>query len=96
MFLVDMTFTDISKVTPEVTELHKAYLAKEYASNNLLFGGRKVPRTGGILISQHASKEELLHVLEHDPFVQTGVMEYTITEFSPMMASQPYQHILLE
>ena len=88
MYLVDMTFTDMTKITPELTDKHKNYLEGEYKSNNLLFGGRKVPRTGGILISQHASKRELEQVLNSDPFIKSGAVTYSITEFIPVMAYQ--------
>lgn len=51
MFLVDMTFTNMNKITPELTQQHKLYLEQEYKSNKLMFGGRKVPRTGSIVIT---------------------------------------------
>ena len=49
MYLVDMTFIDMAKITPELTNKHKNYLEQEYKSNKLVFGGRKVPRTGAYL-----------------------------------------------
>ncbi|PAJ73585.1 hypothetical protein CJF42_15075 [Pseudoalteromonas sp. NBT06-2] len=94
MFLVDMTFTDINKITPELTSNHKRYLEQEYQSNKLMFGGRKVPRNGGILVSQHTNKEELQLVLNSDPFIASGAVTYSITEFIPVMASKEYEKIL--
>jgi uncharacterized protein YciI len=94
MYLVDMSFIDMTKITPELTDQHKSYLQKEYKSNNLVFGGRKVPRTGGILISQHANEHELNQVLNSDPFVQSGAVTYAITEFIPVMASKAYENII--
>jgi uncharacterized protein YciI len=46
MYLVDMSIIDMTKITPELTDQHKSYLQKEYKSNKLMFGGRKVPRNG--------------------------------------------------
>lgn len=94
MFLVDMSFTDIEKITPELTDQHRSYLEQEYKSNKLMFGGRKVPRTGGIIISQHASENELKQVLNSDPFVKSGAVTYSITEFIPVMAAKAYEHIV--
>ncbi|MFC0119075.1 YciI family protein [Pseudoalteromonas xiamenensis] len=94
MFFVDMTFTDVEQITPELTERHRAYLGKQYESGKLMFGGRKVPRSGGILISQHESKEDLTEILNADPFIQSGLVTYTITEFVPVMASQAYEHLV--
>jgi uncharacterized protein YciI len=94
MYLVDMNFTDMTKITPELTDQHKNYLTQEYKSNKLMFGGRKVPRTGGILISQHESESELKQVLNSDPFVKSGAVTYSITEFIPVMASKAYENIV--
>ena len=94
MYLVDMSFTDMAKITPELTDKHKSYLEHEYKSNKLMFGGRKVPRTGGILISQHANERELEQVLNSDPFVKSGAVTYSITEFIPVMASKAYENIV--
>lgn len=94
MYLVDMNFIDMSKVTPELTERHKKYLEKQYKSSLLMFGGRKVPRTGGILVSAHPTKEALVGVLESDPFVASGAVSYVITEFIPVMASEQYASII--
>lgn len=94
MFLVDMNFTNMEKITPELTGKHKNYLEKEYQKNKLMFGGRKVPRTGGILISMHSSEQELVQVLESDPFIKSGAASYSITEFTPVMASKGFANIL--
>jgi len=95
MFLVDMSFTDMKKITPELTLQHKHYLEQEYKSNKLMFGGRKIPRTGGILVSCHETEFELKQVLALDPFIQSGAVSYVITEFIPVMASKDYEHILV-
>ncbi|CAM2966044.1 YciI family protein [Vibrio neptunius] len=94
MYLVDLNFTDMSKITPALTEQHKKYLEQQYQSNLLMFGGRKVPRTGGLLISAHPTKEELVDVLASDPFIQSGAASYVITEFIPVMASERYADIV--
>jgi len=94
MFLVDMSFNDINKITLELTDQHKSYLAQEYKANKLMFGGRKVPRTGGILISQHTNEQELKAVLNLDPFIKSGAVSYSITEFIPVMASKDYESIV--
>ncbi len=94
MFLVDMQFTDLEKITPELTDAHRAYLAAQYQNNQLMFGGRKVPRTGGILLSLHQDKAELVAMLAADPFMQSGAVSYSITEFVPVMAAPNYAEML--
>ncbi|UXI03463.1 YciI family protein [Photobacterium sp. TY1-4] len=77
-----------------IAALATGYLTKEYQSNNLRFGGRRVPRTGGILISQHECEQALRAVLDADPFIQSGAVSYSITEFTPVMAAEAYAHLL--
>jgi uncharacterized protein YciI len=40
-----------------------------------------VPRTGGILIANTGSKEEVEKIITEDPFYHHKVAEMTITEF---------------
>lgn len=94
MFLVDMKFTNMDIVTPELTQQHRQYLADEYKKNKMLFGGRKEPRTGGLIVSNHQTKAELQQVLDSDPFISSGAADYSITEFIPVMASEQYAHLL--
>jgi len=96
MFLVDMTFVNTDKLTPELTAQHRDYLSQHYLSNDLMFGGRKEPRTGGILISKHDDEHQLIQMLNSDPFIVNGVATYTITAFTPVMASNRYQELLQE
>ncbi|WHI47525.1 hypothetical protein [Microbulbifer sp. VAAF005] len=41
MFLVNLNFPDIKKLTPELMAEHVSYLEGHYKSGDLLFGGRK-------------------------------------------------------
>jgi uncharacterized protein YciI len=94
MFLVDMTFVDMEKITAKLTDQHRAYMQQQYQANTLMFGGRKVPRTGGIIISMHDNEQALRLMLAADPFIQSGAVSYSVSEFIPVMASPAYQQIL--
>jgi uncharacterized protein YciI len=48
---------------------------------NFIASGRKVPRTGGIILSKMNNKEELERILDKDPFKKKNLAEYDITEF---------------
>jgi len=95
MFLINMEFIDLTKLTEKLTEQHRQYIAKEYLNNNLMFGGRKVPRTGGIILSRQSTRAEVVKLLDSDPFIKHGAASYSITEFIPVMASDKFESILL-
>lgn len=62
---------------------HGAFLDRHYAAGRFLVSGRKVPRTGGVILARARSREELDAILSEDPFAQNGAAEYTVIEFQP-------------
>lgn len=81
MFIIDIHYTAPLEEVDKHIEGHTAYLKKYIENNIFLVTGRKVPRTGGILIANAGSKEEVEKIIMEDPFNQHKVAEMTITEF---------------
>jgi uncharacterized protein YciI len=81
MFIIDIHYIAPIEEVDKHIDGHVAYL-KKYADNNtFIIAGRKVPRTGGILIANAGSKEEVEKIITEDPYYQHKVAEMTITEF---------------
>ncbi|MFT4926175.1 MAG: hypothetical protein ACI8WB_002273 [Phenylobacterium sp.] len=93
MFLVDMNFVNKEKITPELTAQHQAHLGKEYQADKLMFGGRKAPRLGGVIVSKHSNETELRQVFDVDPLITSGAANYSITEFEPVMAPEKFEFL---
>lgn len=83
MYIISLTY----KVPLEIVELHLndhiAYLNLHYELGNFHASGRKVPRTGGIILSKVTDKLKLATILEQDPFKIHDLADYKITEFIP-------------
>ena len=60
---------------------HVKYLQKYYKQNVFVSSGRKVPRTGGIILAVCESKEKVEQIVQEDPFYIHRLAEFTITEF---------------
>lgn len=60
---------------------HVKYLHKYYKLNTFVASGRKVPRTGGIILALAKSKEEVEKIIGEDPFYIHKLADFTITEF---------------
>ena len=88
MYIVDLTYVEPLETVDFHLEAHVAYLKEQYASGVFLASGRKVPRTGGVILARCGSGEELQAVLDRDPFKQNGVARYTVTEFVPSMTAE--------
>ena len=83
MFIVSLEYirplAEIEAALPE----HIAYLERHYRAGTFLLSRRKEPRTGGVIVMQADSREQVAQIIAEDPFHQAGVAEYHITRFVP-------------
>lgn len=83
MFIINLTYkTELEKVDQFLKD-HIEFLNEQYELEHFLASGRKIPRTGGIILSNIESKSELEKIIEKDPFKKNGVADYELTEFVP-------------
>ena len=81
MFIVTIEYkVDFSVVEPHLAA-HLEYVDRYYQSNHFLMSGRKVPRTGGIILAKAESREQMQAIVEEDPFFQADVANFEIIEF---------------
>lgn len=84
MFLINITYkkplTEIDQYLAE----HRAFLEEGYQKNYFIVSGPRNPRTGGVIISQLKDREELLKILQYDPFIIHDVADYELVEFMPV------------
>jgi uncharacterized protein YciI len=91
MFVIELTYKVGLDKVDEYLEEHVVYLKKQYANNVFIASGKKVPRTGGIIFSKLKNKEELLRILDEDPFKVNNLADYRIIEFIPSMTSKEFE-----
>ncbi|KQC30856.1 YciI family protein [Flagellimonas eckloniae] len=83
MFIINLTYkTELEKVDQFLND-HIEFLNEQYELEHFLASGRKIPRTGGIILSNIESKSELEKIIGKDPFKKNGVADYELTEFVP-------------
>jgi uncharacterized protein YciI len=81
MFIINLNYIVPLDTLDEHMTDHVKFLRKYYKQNIFLASGRKVPRTGGIILALAKSKEEIQKIIEEDPFHLHKLAEFTITEF---------------
>lgn len=87
LFVITLTYkTDIEEVENHLSA-HIAYIEKYYAANVFLASGRKVPRTGGVILANCGSKEEMDEIVREDPFYQADVANFDVIEFVALMTN---------
>jgi uncharacterized protein YciI len=81
MFIINLNYiVPLEKLDVHMTE-HVKYLHKYYKQNKFIASGRKVPRTGGIILALAGSLEEVNQIISEDPFYTNKLAEFTVTEF---------------
>ena len=87
MFLIDVQYVmPLAEVDKALAD-HVSFLKENYERGIFVASGRKVPRTGGIILARKVSREELDAVIALDPFYQRGIASYQVTEFVASMAA---------
>jgi uncharacterized protein YciI len=89
LFIISLTYRVPLEKVDEARNDHLEFLEKCYEKSIFLASGPKVPRTGGIILADHVTKEELEEIIKEDPFYQKQIAEYEITEFTPTMSTLP-------
>ncbi|WP_111307748.1 YciI family protein [Confluentibacter sediminis] len=94
MFIVTLTYKVALEKIDYFLNDHIEYLNKQYQLGNFIASGRKVPRTGGIILSKVSNKKELLSIIDKDPFKINRLADYEITEFIPTKTSKELDFLI--
>ncbi len=93
MFIVSLTYICDLKEIDKILVEHVEYLKNQYEKGNFIASGRKIPRTGGIILSKLDSLEKLEEILNEDPFKINNLAKYEIQEFAPSMTSEEFLNL---
>ncbi|HEY4654023.1 MAG TPA: YciI family protein [Cyclobacteriaceae bacterium] len=81
MFIIDLNYiVPLGELDAHMAD-HVKFLRKYYRKNMFVASGRKVPRTGGIILALAGSKTDVEAIMREDPFCIHKLAEFTITEF---------------
>jgi uncharacterized protein YciI len=81
MFIIDLHYTAPLTAIDAAMGEHMKFLNACYKNKLFLASGRKVPRTGGIIVAVGSSKAAIEELMAQDPFVAKGLATVTVTEF---------------
>ena len=81
MFVVLLTYTKPLEDVDALMRDHMAWLNEHYAAGRFLVSGRRVPRTGGVIVAHGDDRAEVEALAATDPFVTGGVATTEIIQF---------------
>ena len=79
MFILSLTYIAPLEDADKHMEAHMTWVKAGYDQGLFLASGRKVPRTGGVILAR-GERATLETLCASDPFTIHGIAEYEITE----------------
>ena len=81
MFIISLTYiVPLDELDRHMTA-HVLFLKEYYAKNIFVASGRKVPRTGGVILALAKSACEVDEIMARDPFIKNKLATYESIEF---------------
>jgi uncharacterized protein YciI len=93
MYVVSLTYRVPQDIVDFHNDAHISWLQKAFDDGIFIAAGRKVPRTGGLLLSQ-ADRATLDASLKLDPFYTNGVADFEVVEFHAARVAPGYEILL--
>jgi uncharacterized protein YciI len=81
VFVVLLNYVKPLEIVDQHMKAHMTFIKTCYRARVFITSGRRVPRTGGVILARAPDKESLTEIIEQDPFIREGVATYEIIEF---------------
>ncbi len=91
MFLVLLRYVQPLEEIDRWMGEHVRYLRRYYKSKTFIVSGRRVPRTGGVILARARDRETLERILAEDPFHREKLAEFQVIEFSASMCHPDFK-----
>ena len=94
LFIIDLHYLSPLEKLDEAMKDHISFLDAHYQEGHFITSGRKVPRTGGIILARAGNKQEVEEWMAEDPFCKLGLSDFTVTEFLSSQAVPEFRKLL--
>ena len=81
MFVLLLTYVKPLAEVDALMRDHMAWLNEQYDAGRFLVSGRRIPRTGGVIVARGDAREEIEALAATDPFVSGGVATCEVVQF---------------
>src|SRR5262245_30529498 len=80
-FVVSLRYIAPLETIDAAMRAHVAFLELQRKAGTFIAWGRKVPRTGGIILACGESRTAIERIMQEDPFVARRLADVEVTEF---------------
>jgi uncharacterized protein YciI len=93
MFIINLNYiAPLEKIDALMRE-HLVFLNACYREGLFIVSGRKIPRTGGIILAKASSRDALETLMRNDPFIVQGLAEFDVIEFQASQSHPDFKKI---
>lgn len=94
MHIVFLRFTERKSEAGKFMQGHKDWIQRGFDAGCFLLTGSLHPQTGGAILVDRISREELDQLVKQDPFVEQGIVTPEIVEFAPSRVDERLAFLL--
>jgi uncharacterized protein YciI len=81
MFVLLLSYVRPVEEVDALMRDHMAWVNEHYAAGRFLVSGRRIPRTGGVILARGDDRDEMEQIAAADPFVAGGVATCEVIQF---------------
>ena len=81
MFVLLLTYVRPLAEVDALMREHVAWLNEHYDAGRFLVSGRRIPRTGGVIVARGDDRDEIEALAASDPFVSGAVATCDVIQF---------------
>ena len=90
MFIISLTYKKTLEEADKHIAAHMDWVKNAFANGTFLASGRKVPRTGGVIIAR-GERVEIEALCAKDPFVIHDIADIEVTEVNFTTAAEGFE-----
>jgi uncharacterized protein YciI len=81
VFVLVLTYVRPLEEVDALMREHVAWLQENYDAGRFVVSGRRIPRTGGVILARGDDRDEIEAIAANDPFVKGGVATCEVVQF---------------
>ena len=94
MFVLLARYTKPAAEVDLLLDGHRAWITRNQEAGRILMTARQVPLTGGLILAQGESVEQMREMIAEDPFHASGAAVYEVLEFEPVRVTAGMEALL--
>jgi uncharacterized protein YciI len=91
VFVLLLTYVEPLGEVDALMRDHMAWLRENYDAGRFVVSGRRIPRTGGVILARGDDREEIEAIAANDPFVRGGVATCEVVQFRASQSAPGFE-----